>query len=253
MQPILEVTLRAMQHDVARLERVATNLANVTTPGYKREVWVHGTEPPASESAFARLYDAGARLDRVKIEPAPSQAYGEIARDVRPGTLRPTGQSLDIALTGPGLFELATDRGPAYTRHGQFHLDSRGRIVNIEGHALMGKGGEIVLSGPDATIDATGKVRQSGGVIGQVKVVEFASGTQLTARGAGLFDSPGYAREVEDGAVQLRQGFLENANVDSAQEMVALTQTMRHFESLHRVLQGYDEMLGTAIRKLGDL
>jgi flagellar basal-body rod protein FlgF len=252
MQPILEVTLGAMQHDVARLERVATNLANVTTPGYKREMWVQSAEPTGSASAFARLVETAS-----SIEPSTSgsepQTHGEIARDARPGTLKPTGQSLDIALTGPGWFELATEQGPAYTRHGQFHLDSRGRVVNIEGHALMGKGGEVVLSGTGATIDASGKVHESGRLVDQIRVVEFESGAQLVARGAGLFNSAGHARTMEDGAVRLRQGFLESANVDSAQEMVTLTQTMRHFESLHRVIQGYDDMLGTAIRKLGDL
>jgi flagellar basal-body rod protein FlgG len=28
---------------------------------------------------------------------------------------------------------------------------------------------------------------------------------------------------------------------------------MRHFESMQKVAQGYDEMLGISIRKLGDL
>jgi flagellar basal-body rod protein FlgF len=252
MQPILEVTLGAMQHDVARLERVATNLANVTTPGYKREIWVQSAEPTGTASAFARLYPAGSGSEWRETGLA-LHANGEVARDARTGTLKPTGQFLDIALTGPGWFEVATEQGPAYTRHGQFHLDSRGRVINIEGHALMGNGGEIVLSGTGATIDAAGKVHESGRLVDQIKVVEFESGAQLAPRGAGLFNSAGYARTMEDSAVQLRQGFLESANVDSAQEMVALTQTMRHFESLHRVLQGYDEMLGTAIRKLGDL
>jgi flagellar basal-body rod protein FlgF len=34
--------------------------------------------------------------------------------------------------------------------------------------------------------------------------------------------------------------------------MVELTQTMRHFESILRMAQGRDEMLGIALRKLGE-
>jgi flagellar basal-body rod protein FlgF len=54
------------------------------------------------------------------------------------------------------------------------------------------------------------------------------------------------------GQVQVRQGFLENANVNSMQEMVQLIQTMRHFESMQKVALGYDDMVGAAIRRLGD-
>jgi flagellar basal-body rod protein FlgF len=61
------------------------------------------------------------------------------------------------------------------------------------------------------------------------------------------------AAMVSDVDVQIRQGFLENSNVSSMQEMVQLMQTMRHFESMQKVATGYDEMMGTAIRKLGDL
>ncbi|NOJ99668.1 flagellar hook-basal body protein, partial [Corallococcus coralloides] len=53
--------------------------------------------------------------------------------------------------------------------------------------------------------------------------------------------------------VQVRQGYLENSNVSSMQEMVHLVQTMRHFESMQKVALGYDEMTGQAIRKLGEL
>ena len=34
--------------------------------------------------------------------------------------------------------------------------------------------------------------------------------------------------------------------------MIDLIRTMRHSESMQRVVQGYDDMIGTAIRKLGD-
>jgi len=50
----------------------------------------------------------------------------------------------------------------------------------------------------------------------------------------------------------VRQGFLENANVNSMQEMVDLMQTMRHFESMQKVALGHDEMMGAAIRRLGE-
>jgi flagellar basal body rod protein FlgG len=45
---------------------------------------------------------------------------------------------------------------------------------------------------------------------------------------------------------------LEASNVDSAGEMVRLTETVRHFESLQKIVQGYDATLEATIRKLGE-
>jgi flagellar basal-body rod protein FlgG len=60
-------------------------------------------------------------------------------------------------------------------------------------------------------------------------------------------------KTVPDTQLRIRQGFLENSNVDSSQEMTQLVQTMRHFETMQKVVQGYDDMMGAAIRKLGDM
>jgi len=58
---------------------------------------------------------------------------------------------------------------------------------------------------------------------------------------------------VAEDEVRVRQGFLENSNVSSTYEMTSMIQAMRHFESMYKVAQGYDDMVGTAIRKLGDV
>jgi flagellar basal-body rod protein FlgF len=249
MEPIFEATLDAMRHDVTRLERIATNVANVATSGYKREILVQRAAAP-TPTTFAKVYELRAE--------ASDGGHGagstaEVSRDMRSGTLKPTGQPLDLALTGPGYFELATDRGAIYTRNGRFHLDSRGRVVNADGHALVGKGGEITLTGSDVTIDEAGKVRQSGRLVDQVQVVDFAPGSTVVPRGGGAFEIAGTPRALDESALRVRQGHLENSNVDPAHEMVNLMQTMRHFESMQRVAQVYDDMLGAAIRKLGEV
>jgi len=83
--------------------------------------------------------------------------------------------------------------------------------------------------------------------------VRFQDPARLERLGAGLVAAGAGMTLVADGQARVQQGALENANVSSMQEMVQLMETMRHFESIQRVAQGYDEMLGTAIRRLGDL
>jgi flagellar basal-body rod protein FlgG len=249
MNDVMAIGLQAMQTDATRLARVGTNLANATTPGYKREL-AGAQASLVGRLSFAELVEAQAVP--IAAEAAePGAVIGGVLRDMRVGTFRTTGQPLDLALTGRGFFEVATPAGPAYTRHGQFQLDARGRVVTAEGHALMGSGGEIVLTGTPV-IDASGAVSENGRVVARLRIVDFEASERLE-RVDGGYAGGRLALPVDESAAQVRQGQLENANVDSAREMVELIRTMRHFESMQRVVQSYDDMLGTGIRKLGDV
>lgn len=263
MNEVIALSLTSMHQDMTRLERIGMNLANALTPGYKREVVVTQSTAPGT---FAGLVDAGA----VAGSPSDSLAAGaalapatRILTDQRAGSLKRTGSDLDLALAGEGYFELATEAGPAYTRQGNFHVDARGRLVSAQGHSVMGEGGEIVLSSGRTTIDARGQVFDSGDVgepatatpVAQIKVVRFESGVALQRVGNGLLRPAAAAATVATGASStlVRQGYLEESNVSSMQEMVQLMQTMRHFETMQKIAVGYDDMVGVAIRKLGDM
>lgn len=260
MSDVLAISLHSMQQDMARLERISMNMANATTPGYKREVAVSLPIGGTGTGAFVdAMRDAGASLAGTSGTTTLGGSF-VVRPDLRPGTLKSTGQSLDIALTSPGYFEVSTDTGLAYTRQGGWQLDGRGRLVTPQGHPVMGVGGEIVLSRPNPVIDANGQVFESkagGGAeatpIAQIKVVRFDDASELRRMGDGLMTTAQAPSQVPEADVQLRQGFLENANVSSMQEMAQLIQSMRHFESMQRVALGYDEMIGGAVRKLGEL
>jgi len=241
MQEILALSLASMQQDKARVDQVALNLANVTTPGYKRQVVV---ARPFSDA----------------LQEARTSRVPELLTDARAGTVRSTGQPLDVALTGEGFFEVMTDKGPAYTRAGNFGVDARGRLVTAQGYPVMGKNGDIQLSGHSPRIDTAGHITEalaSGDAapptpVGQLKVVRFENLQALERLGEGLM-AAGEGMTVLDGAdVSIRQGATENANADPTREMIELIQAMRHFETMHRVVQGYDEMIGTAVRKLAE-
>lgn len=139
-----------------------------------------------------------------------------------------------------------------------------GRLVTAQGYPVMGKNGEIFLTTQTPVIDSVGNVTEPnaatgpsavnpGTPIAQIKVVKFDTPKTLQRLGEGLVAAGTGMTVVDDVNVQIRQGALENGNVSSMQEMMQLIQTMRHFESVQKITQGYDEMIGTAIRKLGDL
>ena len=69
----------------------------------------------------------------------------------------------------------------------------------------------------------------------------------------GNFKAQSEEKLITETNVQIQQGYLENSNANSSQEMIQLMKTVRHFESMQKMAQGYDEMLGVAIRKLGEV
>ena len=233
---VLSAVLGSIHADMARVERVGMNIANAQTVGYKREL--------VAATAFGS-----------QVESALS-----VHTDARPGVLKPTGQSLDLALASTGWFEVMTPQGPAYTRQGQFQRDAQGRLVTAQGDPVMGTGGVIHLQDASPRIDGAGRIfeRTNGGSDGpsgpvaQIKVVQFPAGAALQKLGSGLVQLRGEAPTPPEGSVQVQQGFLEQSNVSHMHEMVRLLETARHLESLQKVALAYDEMLAGSIRRLGD-
>ena len=229
----------AMQDDLNRVNSISRNLANVLTIGYKREI-------PVSRS-FADYMGAANGLE------AAAAIDTSTTIDQSAGTLRATSHPLDLAIDGAGFFEVMTETGPAFTRQGMLRADARGRLVAQQGLPVMGQGGEMTVTNGPIAIAPNGEVRQDDRVIGQIKLVRFANPDALIPLGNGLFKQ-GAARIADtDNNGVVRSGYQENSNVNSALEMTRLSETVRHFEAMQKVVQGYDDVLEKAIRKLGDL
>jgi len=118
----------------------------------------------------------------------------------------------------------------------------------------MGTGGPLVLRSAAPVITREGRVMEDGQEVGQLKLVTFTdprgltpsdSGAVFTAHDAALATTP-------ERAPRILQGHLEASNVNTAAEMVKLIETVRHFESVQKVVQGFDEMRERALRKLGE-
>lgn len=130
-------------------------------------------------------------------------------------------------------------------------LDAGGRLVGATGLPVSGLDGDILLGSTQPVIDKQGRVYDGERVAGQLKVVRFAETGRLAPLGGGLYRSEA-AGEAMQGALQVRQGFLESSNVVALSEMTRLIELMRRFEAAQRLVQGYDGMLGGAIRTLGE-
>jgi flagellar basal body rod protein FlgG len=230
-----------MQGDLRRMDSISQNLANVSTPGYKQEIAVtRSFDRHLQETA---LHDAAV---------STVSALFTVAHDMRAGTLHQTGDPLDIAIDGDGYFEVATDTGLAYSRQGTLRTDARGRLTTLQGYPVMGKGGELVVTPGQVSIDSNGEIRQGERVIGQLKLVRFTNPSAMVALGNSLYGQGG--ARVAEGEIggTIKVGYQENSNVNSPQEMVKLTETVRHFEAMQKIMQGYDDAYEKTLQKLGN-
>ncbi len=238
MSGVLAIAALSMTEDTARLATISHNLANATTPGYKKEIPI--SQPFVD---LLQVYSGTAPQAYATTLPALTTVV-----DQRPGSLRYTGAALEVALVGKGFFDLQNEHGTVYTRQGSCQIDARGRVVHVTGNPLTG---DITLSTTQPRIDQQGRVFDDDKPVGQLRIVTFDHPAAMQKLGDGLFAAPNASAAIPaDG--RIRQGYLENSNVVTVTEMVGVIETMRHFEANQRLIQSYDALLDRAIRTLGE-
>ena len=237
MSSVMDIASVSMGLEMRRIETVAHNISNATTPGFKRQL----------DQAFAALAST-----------TPSHTSGRSSSvqspttDFSEGRLNRTDNPMHVALSGPGFFAVRTGNEIAFTRAGAFNRDADGRLVNPQGGVLQGDGGDLEVRSEDFKIELDGTVLEEQRPVGRVRVVDFENRSVLTRGLSGTFRAPEAAQVRVDEPV-VRQGYLEMGNVDLGQEMVRMMEAFRRFEMGQKLIQGHEDMIGTAVRRMGDL
>jgi len=237
-----------------RLSTIANNLANAATVGFKRDdavfedlLYQIKRQPGASSSQSTEL-PSGLQLGTGVRVIGTAKEFSE-------GNLQITEKPLDIAIDGRGFFQiLLPDGTTAYTRNGQFQINSNGEIVNSRGLLL-----QPAISIPDnaqtVTISSDGIVevqifgQASPSQVGQIQLTDFVNPSGLQAVGSNLFletAASGAATQgtpANNGIGRLEQGTLENSNVDVVEELVNMITTQRTYEMNSKVIATADSML----------
>lgn len=231
-----------------RLDVVANNMTNISTPGYKQETYTDTTFEEVLLSRVGNKDKSGAvEIGEGSYILAPSQLYV----DYQQGSLEETGLNLDFAIQGDGFFAIQTDNGTEYTRNGSFSLDGEGYLY-LPGHGrvLDMNGQAIQLATDQIRADGYGRIfDQDGGYYGQIGVYTFPDNGQLTINDSGLFGANGQAPAAAETQVVWRS--VENANVDMIQEMSRMMSAQRALQSAAQVLKLYDGVLTKATTEIG--
>ncbi len=154
---------------------VANNIANASTPGYRREGVI-----------FAEHL---ASLDRGGDTLAMAHARGRLL-DLGQGALTQTGNRFDLAIEGDGFFLVETPDGNRLTRAGAFTPSGEGELMNSDGHRLLDEGQAplIVPAGASAVaIAPDGTLSANGIPFGRIGVFNPPEGTTPTREGGTLF------------------------------------------------------------------
>lgn len=259
-----------------RTEMLSNNIANASTPGYKADQSTVRAFPNMLLSAIERNGKANLQNG---FNPLSAQQIGtlgtgvymqETIPDYTQGQLVQTDLKSDVALvdeylpvrgdgsrTGGLYFRLQTDGQEAYTRNGNFTVDSQGALVTSGGNYVLSTTGEpIRVTSDDYTITEDGRVLENNELIAQIDVAYVEDPDMLIKQDNGLYYTEDgndltSAYDDNDIAFSMRQGYIEQSNVDAGSTMTEMMSAYRSFEANQKMLQAYDRSMDKAVNEIG--
>jgi flagellar basal-body rod protein FlgG len=223
-----------------RLDATANDLANANTNGYKR-----------MRVGFRDLvYTQAGRPAADGVRIGAGSAAVDAGRGFSQGTVRETGEPLDVAIQGDGFLRVRTpDGGVGLTRDGALQVDGNRRVTTGSG-ALLQPPLTIPesVSLEDVKIDGDGTVRAGEQRLGRIEVVNVRSPQGLQSIGDNLFAPTAASGQptAAPAATTLVQGSLEGSNVNVSDAMVGMIEAQRSFELASRAIKTADQMMEIA-------
>lgn len=254
----LHIGATGMLAQQTNVDVISNNIANMTTTGFKRQraqfhdlLYQNIERPGATSSDAGTVVPSGIQLGLgVKT--------GAVHRLHSQGSLATTENPFDLAILGEGYFEIQLPDGDtAYSRDGSFQINGDGALVTAQGYIVQ-PAITVPDNAKDVVINASGEVLASidGQAdlsnLGQLQLTIFPNKAGLEAVGENLYlettasGSPVVGNPAEDSYGRIEQGMLENANVNSVEEITNLIAAQRAYEFNSQTVQVSDRMLEAA-------
>ncbi len=225
------------------LELLANNIANQATAGYKtdREFYTLYTSPEAIENEL------------LGFSPFTLPVIERQWTDFSQGTLKTTGNPLDVAISGDGFLMAKGPGGLYYTRNGNLQISEGGELQTQDGYGVLDASQSPIQLDPsrDVEISADGSILQEGALVARFGVVHIERPETLRKHGGVYFQpTEGTARPTDAPGAKIHQGKLESANFAPSEAAVRLVNVMRQFEMLQKAISIGSEMNSQAAREL---
>jgi flagellar basal-body rod protein FlgG len=226
---------------VRQQETRANNIANAATPGFKKD------------SIFLKELTAAQRATLPRRSDWQTPMIDQVYTDYTQGAFRRTDNTLDVAIEGNGFFVVENPEGGElqYTRNGSFSVDTEGFLISNEGLRVLGDGGPIEVGNGTVDVNESGEVLVDESVVARLQIADFSDKSAMVKVGSSGFIVPEEVEAEPATEYSIRQGFLEQANINVVKEMVGMIIALRHFESGAKALQSQDESLSTLFNQVG--
>lgn len=242
-----------MYNEQKRLDVIANNIANAATTGYKQE----GVTSQSFDNMLGiKVRDYSAKSDEVIGTMSLGVKVGEVYTNHKQGSLRPTGNTYDLALDGSGFFTVkVTDENGVdhirYTRAGNYTITKDGYVTDADGNRLQSEAGDLIVpTDAEIVFDTDGTVYANGELIDKVTITDFEDYDYLKKFADTMYEPVDGATQKEATAA-LRQGFLEQSNVNVVQEMTQMIAITRAYEANQKIVQAMDSTLDQAVNSVG--
>jgi len=226
------------------MDVIANNLANASTDAFKSEGVLFEEQISALAEGDSSAKEVSFVLD-----------YG-LVRNLAIGNLLQTGSPLDVAITGEGYFAVQYKDRIAYTRNGNFSLNSKGELVNSQGYQILNAnmnpitippGADLPDISGDGTLSGRGQPNQKLGLF------NFKDEQSLQKIGANLFITDQERTPVAGKKASLVQGSIETSNVQAVSEITRMIEVMRKYQSAVQLTENEDELTRKAIDQLSQV
>lgn len=246
-----------MQAQTSNIDVISNNLANVNTAGFKRsradfqDLLYETIRLPGTDTAGGSQVPTGIQIGHGTRTVATQKIFIQ-------GDFEHTQNELDMAIEGQGFFQITQANGDiAYTRAGNFKIDSEGRIVSPDGFLLepeitIPTDALAVSISTDGVVSVLQPGQSQPTQVGSLELARFVNPAGLQNIGRNLYTQTGASGDPttgtpgEDGFGTIAQGYLEMSNVSVVDEMVNMITAQRAYEINSKAIQAADEMLQTA-------
>ncbi len=233
-----------------RVDVIASNLANVNTVGYK------SSRVDFKEALYQTILRPVQPQDDLNLRQGAGVILGNTVKSFRQGAMMSTGMSTDFHLEGKGFFALENSNGDiVFTRDGNFKVSAEPNgnflVANDGAYVLDVNGNRVQIQGTGADLKVNGEgylIDAANVPYGQLARFTFMNPSGLSAIGANRFaatDASG--GPTADNTTLVKQGYLENSNIEMATEMTRLMRAQRALSLASRALTTADNMDGAAI------
>lgn len=248
-----------MVNEQRRLDVISNNMANSNTTGYKKQ---NVTSQSFDDEFAVRINDNN--RDTTSKYPIGYMnlgvKIGETYLDFSQGSLRETGNTYDLALSGDGFFTIQTtnkqgETTTKYTRDGSFTVNTEGYLVTKDGDYVLDTNGERIQipgaqTAQSVAFDQNGNITVDGQQIATLGIVSFENPQALLIYGENMYDATEAAGLQASDAI-VHQGYLEMSNTNVIEEMVDMITITRAYEAGQKMIQTVDNTLNKAVNEIG--